>query len=42
VRETIRQEFDLLPPAYDARIWNDKVERTYRFGFEHLGSQAES
>ena len=38
VRETIRQEFDLLPPAYDERVWADKVERTYQFVFEHFGS----
>ena len=38
VRETIRQEFDLLPPAYDERVWTDKVERTYQFVFEHFGS----
>jgi type I restriction enzyme, R subunit len=36
VRETIRQEYDLLPPAYDERIWADKVERTYQFVFEHF------
>ena len=38
VRETIRQEFDLLPPPYDERIWNDKIERTYQFVFEHFGA----
>jgi len=37
VRETIRQEFDLLPPVYGREIWDDKVERTYRFVFEHFG-----
>ncbi len=38
VRETIRQELDLLPPVYGREIWDDKVERTYRFVFEHFGS----
>ena len=38
VRETIRQEYDLLPPVYEREIWDDKVERTYRFVFEHFGS----
>jgi hypothetical protein len=27
-----------LPPPYDERIWNDKVERTYQFVFEHFGA----
>jgi len=38
VRETIRQELDLLPAVYAREIWDDKVERTYRFVFEHFGS----
>jgi type I restriction enzyme, R subunit len=38
VRETIRQEYDLLPPVYGREIWDDKVDRTYRFVFEHFGS----
>jgi type I restriction enzyme, R subunit len=37
VRETIRHEYDLLPPAYGREVWDDKVERTYRFVFEHFG-----
>jgi type I restriction enzyme R subunit len=40
VRETIRQEFDLLPEVYDRKLWNEKVERTYQFVFEHYGSTA--
>ena len=38
VRETIRQEYDLLPAVYAPELWNDKVERTYRFVFEHFGA----
>ena len=38
MRETIRQELDLLPPVYGRQIWDDKVERTYRFVFERFGS----
>jgi type I restriction enzyme R subunit len=38
VRETIRQEFDLLPEVYDRKLWDEKVERTYQFVFEHYGS----
>ena len=38
VRETIRQEYDLLPAVYGREIWDDKVERTYRFVFEHFGA----
>jgi len=38
VRETIRQEYDPLPPVYGLKLWEDKVERTYRFVFEHFGS----
>jgi type I restriction enzyme R subunit len=37
VRETIRQEYDLLPDVYEAKMWEDKVDRTYRFVFEHFG-----
>ncbi|MGH6851523.1 MAG: type I restriction enzyme endonuclease domain-containing protein, partial [Methylocella sp.] len=37
VRETIRQEFDLLAEVYDRKLWDDKVERTYQFVFEHFG-----
>jgi type I restriction enzyme R subunit len=35
VRETIRQEFDELPEVYDRNLWDEKVERTYQFIFEH-------
>lgn len=35
VRETIREELDALPEIYDRRLWEDKVERTYQFVFEH-------
>jgi len=35
VRETIRVELDQLPEVYDRRIWEDKVERTFQFVFEH-------
>jgi len=38
VRETIRQEYDLLPAVYVPELWDDKVERTYRFVFEHFGA----
>ena len=38
VRETIRQEYDLLPEVYERKLWDDKVERTYQFVFEHFGS----
>jgi len=38
VRETIRQEYDLLPPVYERELWDDKVDRTYRYVFEHFGS----
>lgn len=34
VRQTIREEFDALPPIYDRRIWEDKVERTFQFVYE--------
>lgn len=37
VRETIRQEFDELPEVYDRKLWDEKVERTYQFIFEHYG-----
>ena len=40
VRETIRQEFDLLPDVYDRKLWDEKVERTYQFVFEHYGTPA--
>ena len=29
---------DLLPAIYVPELWGDKVERTYRFVFEHFGS----
>jgi type I restriction enzyme, R subunit len=35
VRETIREELDGLPEVYERRIWEEKVERTYQFIFEH-------
>ena len=38
VRETIRQEFDLLPEVYERKLWDEKVERTYQFLFEHYGT----
>ncbi len=41
VRETIRQEFDLLPPAYDERMWADEAERTCQFVFERRGGAAD-
>ena len=40
VRETIRQEFDLLPDVYDRKLWDEKVERTYQFVFEHYETPA--
>jgi type I restriction enzyme R subunit len=38
VRETIRQEFDQLPEVYERKQWDEKVERTYHFVFEHFGA----
>lgn len=38
VRETIRQEFDELPEAYERRIWEEKVERTYQYVYERFGA----
>lgn len=35
VRETIRAELDSLPEVYDRLIWDDKVERTFQYVFEH-------
>jgi len=35
VRQTIRVEFDDLPEVYDRRIWEEKVERTFQYVFEH-------
>ena len=36
VRETIREELDALPEVYERRLWEEKVERTYQFVFEHF------
>jgi type I restriction enzyme R subunit len=38
VRETIRQEFDQLPEVYERKLWEEKVERTYQFVFEHFAT----
>ena len=38
VRETIRQEFDQLPQVYERKLWEEKVERTYQFVFEHFAA----
>lgn len=38
VRETIRQEFDQLPEVYERKLWDEKVERTYQFVFEHYAA----
>jgi hypothetical protein len=38
VRETIRQELDLLPEVYDRKLWDEKVERTCQFVFERYGT----
>ena len=38
VRETIRQEFDDLPEVYERKLWDEKVERTYQFVFEHYAA----
>jgi type I restriction enzyme, R subunit len=38
VRETIRQEFDLLPKVYERKLRDEKVERTYQFVFERFGA----
>jgi len=35
VREAIREELDALPDIYERRLWEEKVERTYQFIFEH-------
>ena len=41
VRETIREELDVLPDVYERRLWEEKVERTYQFVFEHYGAASE-
>ena len=38
IRETIRQELDLLPEVYDRKLWDEKVERTYQFVFERYSN----
>jgi len=38
VRETIRQEFDMLPEVYERKLWEEKVERTYQYVFEHFAT----
>ena len=38
VRETIREELDLLPEVYERKLWDEKVERTYQYLFEHFAS----
>ena len=38
VRETIRHQFDVLPEVYEPKMWEEEVERTYRFVFEHFGA----
>jgi type I restriction enzyme R subunit len=38
VRETIREELDLLPDVYERKLWDEKVERTYHYVFEHFVS----
>lgn len=40
IRETIREELDALPDVYERRLWEEKVERTYQFVFEHFDSFA--
>jgi type I restriction enzyme, R subunit len=42
VRETIREELDGLPEVYERRIWEEKVERTYQFIFEHYAGVSEA
>ncbi len=42
VRETIREELDGLPEVYERRLWEEKVERTYQFVFEHYGATSEA
>jgi type I restriction enzyme R subunit len=42
VRQTIREEFDVLPEVYDRRIWQDKVERTFQFVYERYPSATPS
>jgi hypothetical protein len=37
VRETIREQLDPLPEVYERRIWEEKIERTDQFVFEHFG-----
>ena len=29
-------ELDLLPEVYERRLWEEKVERTYQYVFEHF------
>jgi type I restriction enzyme R subunit len=38
VRETIRQEFDLLPEVYERKLWEEKGELTYQFVVEQYGA----
>ena len=38
VRETIRQEFDDLAGGLERKLWDEKVERTYQFVFEHYAA----
>ena len=38
--ETIREELDALPEVYERRLWEEKVERTYQFVFEHYEGMA--
>jgi type I restriction enzyme R subunit len=40
VREAIREELDALPEVYTRRLWEEKVERTYQFVFEHYDGAA--
>lgn len=39
VRETIREDLDALPEVYERRLWEEKVERTYQFVFEHYSGE---
>jgi hypothetical protein len=40
VRQTIREEYDEVPEAYDRRIWEDEVERTFQLMFGRYSADA--
>jgi hypothetical protein len=40
VRQTIREEYDEVPEAYDRRIWEDEVERPFQLMFGRYSADA--